>query len=77
MNAYAISLSKYVNTGLIAVFTLLAYLGFFAKGPRLRRFIEILRSHGINVTVRRRLGPDINASCGQLRRKYEKKREQT
>mgnify|MGYP004598491989 CR=1 FL=1 len=30
-------------------------------------FCEKLNSLGINATVRRRLGPDINASCGQLR----------
>jgi len=38
----------------------------------LKEFIDILQKHNINVTVRRRLGPDINASCGQLRRKREK-----
>ncbi len=32
------------------------------------KFCEILNSLGINATVRRTLGPDINASCGQLRR---------
>lgn len=31
-------------------------------------FKNTLISHGINATVRRRLGSDINASCGQLRR---------
>lgn len=36
-------------------------------------FQEILESHGIPATVRRTLGSDIDASCGQLRRKYEKK----
>lgn len=30
-------------------------------------FKERLLSLGVNATVRRRLGPDINASCGQLR----------
>jgi 23S rRNA (adenine2503-C2)-methyltransferase len=35
----------------------------------LKAFVEILRDNGINVTVRRRLGGDIDASCGQLRRK--------
>lgn len=34
-----------------------------------RRFIEILEKNGVNVTVRRRLGSDVDASCGQLRRK--------
>lgn len=36
-----------------------------------RRFQETLEAHGIPATVRRTLGGDINASCGQLRRKYE------
>lgn len=34
----------------------------------MKEFIEILKSRNVNVTVRRRLGPDIEASCGQLRR---------
>lgn len=34
---------------------------------RQKRFIEILASKGITATVRRTLGSDINASCGQLR----------
>ena len=38
----------------------------------LRRFLGILREQGINVTVRRKLGGDIDASCGQLRRKRER-----
>ncbi|MDO5779586.1 MAG: 23S rRNA (adenine(2503)-C(2))-methyltransferase RlmN [Clostridium sp.] len=33
-------------------------------------FEEILRSQGIEVTVRREMGTDINAACGQLRRSY-------
>ena len=39
------------------------------------RFQSILEKHGVNVTVRRRLGSDIDASCGQLRRKYAKQKE--
>lgn len=35
----------------------------------LKEFTDILKTRGINVTVRRRLGSDIDASCGQLRRK--------
>ncbi len=35
---------------------------------RLRRFQQILEQQGLNVTVRRTLGADISASCGQLRR---------
>ncbi len=35
---------------------------------RINAFISILEKYGINATVRRTLGSDINASCGQLRR---------
>lgn len=35
----------------------------------LKRFIAILENRGVNVTVRRSLGSDVDASCGQLRRK--------
>lgn len=35
---------------------------------RMESFIAVLEKHRINVTVRRTLGSDINASCGQLRR---------
>ena len=38
-------------------------------------FQQTLERHGIPATVRRTLGSDIDASCGQLRRKYEKKKE--
>ncbi|MCQ2471407.1 MAG: 23S rRNA (adenine(2503)-C(2))-methyltransferase RlmN [Clostridia bacterium] len=38
----------------------------------LNEFCNILRSRGINVTVRRSLGSDIDASCGQLRSRHEK-----
>ena len=34
-------------------------------------FAEVLEKHGIRATVRRTLGADINASCGQLRRAEE------
>lgn len=42
-----------------------------SDGERLRRFVEILEAGGCTATVRRTLGADIEASCGQLRRKYE------
>ena len=35
---------------------------------RLEKFMNVLANSGINATVRRTLGADINASCGQLRR---------
>lgn len=38
----------------------------------MKTFIKILEDNGVNVTVRRRLGSDVDASCGQLRRKMQK-----
>ena len=35
----------------------------------LKAFIRILEQAGVNVTVRRKLGSDVDASCGQLRKK--------
>ena len=37
----------------------------------MKAFIKILEEEGVNVTVRRRLGSDVDASCGQLRRKMQ------
>ena len=39
----------------------------------MKAFIKILEDNGVNVTVRRKLGGDVDASCGQLRRKMQKK----
>lgn len=39
----------------------------------MKAFIKILEDEGVNVTVRRRLGSDVDASCGQLRRKMQAK----
>ena len=39
------------------------------------RFQQTLEEGGIPATVRRTLGSDIDASCGQLRRKYTKEKE--
>ncbi|MBQ4150440.1 MAG: 23S rRNA (adenine(2503)-C(2))-methyltransferase RlmN [Clostridia bacterium] len=43
----------------------------FSKGDRqsIEHFQKTLIDMGLTATVRRTLGPDINASCGQLRRK--------
>jgi 23S rRNA (adenine2503-C2)-methyltransferase len=38
---------------------------------RTERFVEVLREHGVNVTVRKRKGADIDAACGQLRLREE------
>ena len=39
------------------------------------KFQKILEDGGVTATVRRTLGGDIDASCGQLRRKYHKEKQ--
>lgn len=39
---------------------------------KIQRFVDTLALRGINATVRRELGSDISASCGQLRRAHIK-----
>ena len=47
--------------------------GFSASDKKaIERFASLLEKKGIRATVRRRLGADINASCGQLRRAEER-----
>lgn len=43
----------------------------FEKSSSVEKFKEVLEKRGINATVRRELGSDISASCGQLRRKHD------
>lgn len=38
----------------------------------IKAFVKVLEENGVNVTVRRKLGGDVDASCGQLRRKMQK-----
>ncbi|MBP5605032.1 MAG: 23S rRNA (adenine(2503)-C(2))-methyltransferase RlmN [Ruminiclostridium sp.] len=40
----------------------------YRKSAKVREFAKMLTDSGINATVRRTLGADINAACGQLRR---------
>lgn len=42
---------------------------------KVNEFAKILNSYGIETTIRRKLGTDIDAACGQLRRKYLNKNE--
>ena len=50
--------------------------GFTRSGEAaVRAFAATLEKRAIRATVRRRLGPDINASCGQLRRSAAKREE--
>ncbi|MDP4144689.1 MAG: 23S rRNA (adenine(2503)-C(2))-methyltransferase RlmN [Bacillota bacterium] len=41
-----------------------------STAKRIDEFNSILKSYGIESTVRKEMGADINAACGQLRRKY-------
>ena len=45
-----------------------------STNERVKAFMDILGRSGINVTLRRRLGSVIDASCGQLRRKQQRNR---
>ena len=38
-----------------------------SSDERVRRFAAILQDNSVETTVRRRLGSDIDAACGQLR----------
>ena len=44
-----------------------------ANGKVIEAFKSKLESNGINVTIRREMGRDIDGACGQLRRKYSRK----
>ena len=46
------------------------------KSDDVVRFQEILRAAGVNAHVRKSRGRDIEAACGQLRRKEQERREQ-
>ena len=51
--------------------------GFVQSGrDAVNAFARVLESKGIRATVRRTLGSDINASCGQLRRAELEKRQE-
>lgn len=47
----------------------------FKPSRRVAAFQNRLQSHGVTATVRRSLGGDIDASCGQLRRKAMEEKE--
>lgn len=48
---------------------------FVKSSPdRVKAFKQYLENNGLTVTVRRELGSDISASCGQLRRKHNTER---
>lgn len=43
-----------------------------SSNDKIKKFSEVLTSFNIETTIRRKLGSDINAACGQLRRGYKK-----
>ena len=45
------------------------------SADKIRRFMSVIDKYNIPVTVRRELGSDISASCGQLRRQRSLERE--
>ena len=45
-----------------------------ADNKSIENFKRVLEDRQITVTVRRSMGRDIDAACGQLRRKYEEQR---
>ncbi len=47
-----------------------------SKPPFIQNFKNILERYQINVTIRREMGSDINAACGQLRKSYIDEGEQ-
>ena len=47
-----------------------------STAERVKRFAGILNENGVETTVRRKLGSDIDAACGQLRRSHMKKETQ-
>ena len=47
-----------------------------STNDRLQRFMNILNSRGVNTTIRRSLGSDIDASCGQLRSKHVREKKE-
>ena len=44
------------------------------KGPEVQRFKKELEKSGIHVTIRRKLGADIDSACGQLRRRIQQEK---
>lgn len=74
-NAHALAslLKRYMGVGTPVHVNLISVNEVKERGMRsiskngVKEFCDMLNSLNINATVRRTLGPDINASCGQLR----------
>jgi 23S rRNA m2A2503 methyltransferase len=64
------------HVNLIPVNTVKGHSYERSSQAQIQRFINILEAKGITATVRRTLGADINASCGQLRRKKKEESDE-
>ena len=50
--------------------------GFFRPGAKqVDKFLSVLQRHRVHATVRREMGKDINAACGQLRAAFARDKE--
>ncbi len=47
-----------------------------SSNDRVKRFAALLQENGVETTIRRKLGSDIDAACGQLRRSHLKDRRE-
>ncbi|MBE6597974.1 MAG: 23S rRNA (adenine(2503)-C(2))-methyltransferase RlmN [Ruminococcaceae bacterium] len=73
--ADAVSLAKVMKNGMrcpchvnLIMLNEVKETGLRSAGRRnAMRFAEVLKKNGVNATIRRKLGGDIEASCGQLR----------
>lgn len=61
---------KLVHVNLIPINSVEENSFFPSSEAQIYKFKSILEKSGINVTIRRELGSDINAACGQLRNNY-------
>ena len=55
------------HVNLIPLNTTAGYAGRPSVGPRIEAFAVRLQSHGVQASIRRNRGTDIDAACGQLR----------
>ena len=47
-----------------------------SRPEQMKAFCRVLEEKGANYTIRRRLGGDVDASCGQLRRRTEREKDE-
>ncbi|MBR2500242.1 MAG: 23S rRNA (adenine(2503)-C(2))-methyltransferase RlmN [Clostridia bacterium] len=45
-----------------------------SSSKQIKKFMDYLNNHGLNATLRREMGSDINAACGQLRKQTMEQR---